>query len=164
MIGAAIEVHRQLGPGLLESTYEACLLYELLERGLHVERQKRLPVQYRGVRIDEGEADDEEREGRGDGPPGGQRGRSRLDWTSNVMQPLKAHVRNGRLLLDEPTDLPEGAEVELFLVDDGEFEPEERARLIQAIEEGTEDIERGDYVDGMEFANQLLTKREAASR
>ncbi len=52
VIGAAIEVHRELGPGLLESTYEACLLHELIERGLQVERQKRLPVQYRGVRID----------------------------------------------------------------------------------------------------------------
>ena len=82
----------------------------------------------------------------------------------SVMQPLKAHVQNGRLVLDEPTDLPDGAEVELYVVDDGEFEPEERARLIQAIEQAEEDIERGDYVDGMEFANQLLVKREAASR
>lgn len=52
VIGAAIEVHRELGPGLLESTYEACLLHELIERGFSVERQKRLPVWYRGVRID----------------------------------------------------------------------------------------------------------------
>ncbi len=82
-----------------------------------------------------------------------------------VMHPLKAKVRNGRLVLDDPsTELPEGAEVELYLVDDGEFEPEERARLLQAIEEAEEDIERGDYVDGMDFANQLLAKREAASR
>ena len=80
------------------------------------------------------------------------------------MQALKAHVQNGRLVLNEPTDLPEGTEVELVLVDDGEFEPEERARLIQAIEEAEADIERGDYVDGIEFANQLLAKREAASR
>ena len=40
IIGAAIEVHRHLGPGLLESTYEACLAYELTERGLKLERQK----------------------------------------------------------------------------------------------------------------------------
>ena len=52
IIGAAIEVHRSLGPGLLESTYEACLLYELAERKLYVERQKALPVVYKGVRID----------------------------------------------------------------------------------------------------------------
>jgi hypothetical protein len=81
-----------------------------------------------------------------------------------VTQQLKAHVQNGRLVLDEPTDLPEGAEVELAVIDDGEFEPEERARLIEAIEEAEADIARGDYVDGIEFANQLLSKREAASR
>ena len=52
VIGAAIAVHRELGPGLLESTYEACLVYELAERGVAVERQKSLPVNYRGVRID----------------------------------------------------------------------------------------------------------------
>jgi hypothetical protein len=80
------------------------------------------------------------------------------------MQPLKAHVKDGKLVLDDPaTDLPEGAEVELYLVDD-EFDPEERARLLQMIEESEEDIANGDYVDGMEFANQLLAKREAASR
>jgi GxxExxY protein len=52
VIGAAIAVHRELGPGLLESAYEACLEYELLERGFGVERQKELPVQYRGIRVD----------------------------------------------------------------------------------------------------------------
>ena len=52
VIGAAIAVHRELGPGLLESTYEACLAYELVERKVAVERQMSLPVDYRGVRID----------------------------------------------------------------------------------------------------------------
>ena len=52
IIAAAIDVHRELGPGLLESTYEACLVFELAERSLHVERQKALPVTYKGVRID----------------------------------------------------------------------------------------------------------------
>ncbi|GAB1444360.1 GxxExxY protein [Ignavibacteriales bacterium] len=52
IIGAAIEVHRELGPGLLESTYETCLMYELRERGLFAERQKELPVNYKGVNID----------------------------------------------------------------------------------------------------------------
>lgn len=52
IIGAAIDVHRELGPGLLESTYEACLVFELLERNLQVERQKALPVRYRGLQID----------------------------------------------------------------------------------------------------------------
>ena len=52
IIGAAIAVHRALGPGLLESAYEACLAYELVDRGLSVERQKALPVVYRGVKVD----------------------------------------------------------------------------------------------------------------
>jgi GxxExxY protein len=52
IIGAAIDVHRELGPGLLESTYEACLVFELSSRGLRVERQKALPVVYRDVQID----------------------------------------------------------------------------------------------------------------
>ena len=54
IIGAAIEVHRALGPGLLESAYEACLSYELLDRGLGVARQRPMPVSYRGVQIDVG--------------------------------------------------------------------------------------------------------------
>ena len=54
IIGAAIEVHRELGPGLLESTYEACLAYELAQRGLKVERQKPLPVVYKGLKLDIG--------------------------------------------------------------------------------------------------------------
>ena len=52
IIGAAIEVHRELGPGLLESTYEACLAFEFIERGLSFERQKPLPVIYRGHRLE----------------------------------------------------------------------------------------------------------------
>ena len=52
MIGAAIAVHRELGPGLLESAYEACLAFELGQRGLSVERQRPLPVVYRGQRLD----------------------------------------------------------------------------------------------------------------
>ena len=46
IVGAAIEVHRHLGPGLLESAYEACLVYELERLGLNVERQKALPLVY----------------------------------------------------------------------------------------------------------------------
>ena len=80
------------------------------------------------------------------------------------MHALKAQVKNGRLVLDEPTDLPEGQEVELVVLEDAEFEPEERARLLQAIEDGVEDIEKGNHVDGFEFIAQLRAKREAASR
>ena len=54
IIGAAIEVHRTLGPGLLESTYEACLFYELEQMGLFVERQVELPVKYKNVRMEIG--------------------------------------------------------------------------------------------------------------
>ncbi len=80
------------------------------------------------------------------------------------MRALKGHVRGGRLVLDEPTELPEGAEVELVAVEDDDFEPEERARLLQAIEEGIQDIERGDHVDGFKFVAQLRARREAAGR
>jgi GxxExxY protein len=52
IIGAAIEVHRALGPGLLESAYEACLVYELKLRRLKVEAQKPLPVIYKDVVLD----------------------------------------------------------------------------------------------------------------
>ena len=52
IIGAAIKVHRALGPGLLESAYEACLAYELQQLGRRVERQKSVPVIYEGVKLD----------------------------------------------------------------------------------------------------------------
>lgn len=52
VIGAAIEVHRAIGPGLLESAYEECLAFELSLRGLRFERQKPLPVRYKGVNLD----------------------------------------------------------------------------------------------------------------
>lgn len=54
IIGAAIEVHKALGPGLLESTYEVCLLHELGKRGLKVEKQVPIPVVYDTVRLDAG--------------------------------------------------------------------------------------------------------------
>ena len=50
----AYEVHTALGPGLLESTYEECLCYELSSYGLHIERQKTLPIEYKGIKIDNG--------------------------------------------------------------------------------------------------------------
>jgi GxxExxY protein len=52
VIGAAIEVHRHLGPGLLESVYEECLCYELSTAGLQFQRQLRLPVTYKGLKLD----------------------------------------------------------------------------------------------------------------
>ncbi|NNJ11943.1 GxxExxY protein [Chloroflexales bacterium ZM16-3] len=52
IIGAAIEVHRALGPGLLESAYEVCLCHELGLRGLSFQRQVALPLTYKGVQLD----------------------------------------------------------------------------------------------------------------
>ncbi len=52
IIGCAIEVHRELGPGLLESAYEACLFHELITAGMNVEKQRILPVVYKSVNLD----------------------------------------------------------------------------------------------------------------
>ncbi len=52
IIGAAIKVHRALGPGLLESAYAACLTFEIAESGLKVETEKPLPVIYREIKLD----------------------------------------------------------------------------------------------------------------
>ena len=52
IIGAAIEVHKHLGPGLLESAYEECLCREFALRGIHFERQVQLPIEYKGVKLD----------------------------------------------------------------------------------------------------------------
>jgi GxxExxY protein len=52
VIGLCIEIHRELGPGLLESAYEECLAYELSKAGLRFERQRALPVRYKEVNLD----------------------------------------------------------------------------------------------------------------
>ena len=52
IVDAALSVHRELGPGLFESTYEACLVYELRSRGVEVEVQKELPIIYKGAKLD----------------------------------------------------------------------------------------------------------------
>ena len=54
IIGCAINVHKKLGPGLLESSYEECLVYEINKTGLRVERQKSLPLIYEEVKLDVG--------------------------------------------------------------------------------------------------------------
>jgi GxxExxY protein len=54
IIGCFIEIHRVLGPGLLESAYEECLAYELTKAGLIFERQKALPVRYKKIQIEYG--------------------------------------------------------------------------------------------------------------
>jgi GxxExxY protein len=54
VVDAAVAVHRDLGPGLLESVYEVVLAHELKQRGLHVERQVPIPIEYRGLKFNEG--------------------------------------------------------------------------------------------------------------
>ena len=54
VVDASIAVHRALGPGLLESAYEACLAFELRERGLKVSQQVPLPIRYRDVQLEAG--------------------------------------------------------------------------------------------------------------
>lgn len=54
IIGKAIEVHKTLGPGLLESAYKECLYYELISAGLQVEKEKPLPIIYKEIKLDHG--------------------------------------------------------------------------------------------------------------
>lgn len=54
IIGCAIEVHKQLGPGLLESAYQECLFYELNQAGLRVQKEKPMPIIYKEVKLDHG--------------------------------------------------------------------------------------------------------------
>ncbi len=54
VIGCAIEVHKELGPGLLESSYECCLMYELAKAGILAKNQVVLPINYKGVLIESG--------------------------------------------------------------------------------------------------------------
>jgi hypothetical protein len=63
------------------------------------------------------------------------------------MSSLKAHVKNGRLVLDEPTDLPEGAEVNLSIVDEDEMDDAERARLNRALERSMAQAKAGQLID-----------------
>jgi len=54
IVESAIAVHRELGPGLLETVYEVALMYELRDRGLTAERQVPIPIRYKGIRFEEG--------------------------------------------------------------------------------------------------------------
>ncbi len=77
------------------------------------------------------------------------------------MRALKAHVRDGRLVVEEPASLPEGTEVEVYVPDGEEFTPEERERLERALEEADQEFRRGEYVDGDQFITWLRAQREA---
>ena len=54
IIGCAIEVHKELGPGLLESAYQECLYYELKQAGMKVKKEKPMPIVYKEVKLDHG--------------------------------------------------------------------------------------------------------------
>ncbi|NQT65035.1 MAG: GxxExxY protein [FCB group bacterium] len=54
IVDAAYQVHKELGPGLLESAYERCMVVELLDRGLKIARQVKLPIKYKGKLVEEG--------------------------------------------------------------------------------------------------------------
>lgn len=75
------------------------------------------------------------------------------------MQARKAHVENGRIVLDEPTTLPEGASLEVVVVDgDDDLGPEERARLHAALAEGVAQSKAGQVVPVEEMLGRLLSR------
>jgi len=74
------------------------------------------------------------------------------------MQALKAHVHNGRLVLDEPTDLPEGTVVPLTIDDDDDMDESERARLHQALSRSIAQARAGNLVDADEVIGKLLAR------
>ncbi len=77
-----------------------------------------------------------------------------------AMLPLRAHVLNGRIVVDEPTDLPEGTELYLQPMNDiRDMGADERAALERSIEEGYEDFERGEYEDARALAKKLLARQ-----
>lgn len=80
------------------------------------------------------------------------------DYAFQTMQPLKARVHNGRLKLDEPTDLPEGAEVNLAVVDEDEMPDEERARLHGALERSLVQAKAGKLIDADVVIGKLLAR------
>ena len=87
-----------------------------------------------------------------------------------MMQPVKARVRNGRLVLDEPTDRPEGEEVEMVPLDEvlangGDYlDDEERQRLHRSIERGIEDVKAGRTVDARQVIAELRARASGEGR
>jgi len=77
------------------------------------------------------------------------------------MAALRAHVRNGRVVLDEPVDLPDGTTLEVDLRQAGADEgipPEDRKQVLRAIDEGLAAARRGEHVDAEEFVNELIAE------
>lgn len=81
-----------------------------------------------------------------------------------VVQGLKARVENGRFVIDEPAHLPEGAEVELQVIDGDDLDDEERARLHAALEEASDDIDAGEVISAEESLRRLKALRCDASK
>lgn len=80
--------------------------------------------------------------------------------TLPVMLAFKARVRHGRLVLDEPTDLPEGTEIDLVPADDGdELNDEERAALHASLDAAAEEIRAGRLIDGEQVLAELRARR-----
>lgn len=79
-------------------------------------------------------------------------------YPAAMQHALKARVRNGRLVLDEPTNLPEGAEVTVILADSDDLDDEERAELHRAIEEGMDDCDAGRVEDAYQLIAELRSR------
>lgn len=88
----------------------------------------------------------------------GLRIQAEVDKMIGVMRAVKAHVKGGRLLVDEPTDLPDGAEVELTFVEE-EHGQDERARLDAALATSLAQARAGQLLDGDTVIRKLLARR-----
>ena len=75
------------------------------------------------------------------------------------MLALKGHVKNGRIVVDEPTNLPDGAEVEVVVIDD-QLSAEERAELHASLDRALDDSEAGRGTDAWEYIKQYRANRE----
>jgi hypothetical protein len=84
------------------------------------------------------------------------------ELSSISMTALRAHIENGRVILDEPMDLPDGTAVEidgLRVVDEDDgLTAQERQRILRGIDEGLANIARGEYVDAETFIDELLAE------
>lgn len=79
-------------------------------------------------------------------------------WYAQAMSGVTAHVKNGRLILDEPTTLPEGATVPLWVVEGDDLDAAERAALHEAIHDGIEDARTGRTIDADDWAAELRAR------
>lgn len=74
------------------------------------------------------------------------------------MKALRAHVQNGQIVLDEPTDLPEGVAVEVLLPDHHDLTADERVELDRALDESAAEFARGEFEDAHAFARRLVAR------